>query len=40
MSLDILLGEVHEKIEGVYSTNGKAKGIYGKGVHGTRVILL
>jgi hypothetical protein len=33
MSLDLLLGEVHEKIEGVCSIKGKTRGIYGRGVH-------
>ena len=32
MSLDVLLREVHEKIEGVCSTNGKSRGLYGGGL--------
>jgi hypothetical protein len=32
--------EVHEKIEGVCSTKGKTKWIYGKEVHIMRVVLL
>ena len=40
MSLDVLLREVHEKIEGVHLKNGRAIGIYGGGVHSIQVILL
>ena len=32
MSLDVLCREVHEKIEGVGSINGKFIGLYGGGV--------
>jgi hypothetical protein len=31
MSLDVLLREVHEKIEGVCLTKGKTIGLYGRG---------
>jgi hypothetical protein len=31
--LDVLLRKVHEKIEGVCSTKGKTRGLYGRGVH-------
>lgn len=40
MLLDVLVRELHEKIEGFFSTNGKAKGLYGRGVHSIQVILL
>ena len=40
MSLDVLLGEVHEKIEGICSIKGKTKGAYGRGVHSIWVVLL
>jgi hypothetical protein len=33
MSLDVLLGEVHEKVEGFCLTKGKTQGVYGGGVH-------
>jgi hypothetical protein len=33
MSLDGILREVHEKIEGVCLKKGKIKGLYGRGVH-------
>ena len=40
MSLDVILSEAHEKVEGVCLTKGKTKGLYGIGVHSIRVILL
>ena len=40
MLLDVLLGEVHEKIEGVCSTKGKTRELYGIGVHSIWVFLL
>ena len=40
MLLDVLLGEVHEKIEGICSTEGKNRGAYGIGVHSMWVVLL
>ena len=40
MSLDLLLREIHEKIKVVCLTNGKSRGLYGKGVHSIRVIIL
>ena len=40
MLLDVLLRYIHEKIEGVCSINGKARVLYGRGVHSIRVILL
>ena len=39
MSLDVLLGEVHETFEGICSTEGKIKGVYGRGVHSIWVIV-
>ena len=33
MSLDVLLGEVHEKIEGICLLEGNTQGVYGRGVH-------
>ena len=33
MSLDVLLGEVHVKIEGICSVEGNTRGVYGMGVH-------
>ena len=33
MLLDVLLGEVHEKIEGIFLEEGKTQGVYGIGVH-------
>jgi hypothetical protein len=38
--LDVLLREIHEKIEGVCSTKRKTIGLYGRGVHIVRVIIL
>ena len=40
MSLDVLCREVHEKIEGVGSINGKFIGLYGGGVFSIWVIIL
>jgi hypothetical protein len=40
MSLDVVLREVHEKIEGVCLIKGKTRGLYGRGVHSIQVILL
>ena len=40
MLLDFLFREVHEKIEGFFSRNGKYRGLYGIGVYNIRVIPL
>ena len=40
MSLDVLLREVHEKNEGIFSAKVKTRGLYGKGVHSIWVVLL